>query len=203
MSIYYVSVHTREAEVLITWSNNTRLHFHLSFHLRISKPVTLCGDNQSSGSTIHTTVIAAGNEDSLTFLEKYCNTALPVNLIPISAVALIIFFFYHLLSLACILAVYNHPFPGHWRELFLGLEFSWLWCYIFLFFTAVFICNKRREWRFWRTASTFSAITFEFIRWHKHFFNIKLWRVDVNLEITILSCSTSALDIWLVVVNGL
>lgn len=67
MSIYGVSAPTLEAEVLITRGNNTRSHFHLSFHLRISEPVTLCGDNQSSASSAQAAVIAAGNEESLIF----------------------------------------------------------------------------------------------------------------------------------------
>lgn len=61
------TAHRLEAEVLITPGNNTRSHFHLSFHLRISKPVTLCGDNQSSASATQDAVIAPGNEESLIF----------------------------------------------------------------------------------------------------------------------------------------
>ena len=79
----------------------------------------MCGDNQSSASTMHTTVIAAGRRGFINFLENYSSVVLTVNLIPVNAMAHI--FFYHLLSMACILAAYYH-FPQDTEETYFVIE---------------------------------------------------------------------------------
>lgn len=95
-----------------------------------------------------------GEEDSLIFLENYSNVVLTVNLIPVNAMAHL---FYHLLSMAGILAAHNHFLQDTEETYFVITGKENIWIFIG-FGETVFICSKMQEWIFLILLLPFSVI---------------------------------------------